>query len=53
MANRRNSNQWPALVLIGAIYTLSPAWDVDFGYQRGLNHSAPNNRFLLGATPRW
>jgi len=49
----RNSSQWPAVVLIGAIYTLLPGCDLDFGYQRGLNHSAPNNQFLLGATVRW
>ena len=37
---------------LGAIYTL-PGWDLDAGYQRGLNHSAPRNQFLLGATLRW
>lgn len=49
----RAASQWPTVVLVGAIYTLSPAWDVDAGYQRGLNHSAPQNQFLVGATLRW
>ena len=49
----RKSNQWPAVAMIGAIYTLPQGWDVDAGYQRGLNHSAPRNQFLLGATLRW
>ena len=47
------SSQWPAVALIGMIYSLSPSWDVDAGFQRGLNHSAPSNQFLLGATLRW
>jgi len=49
----RNSSQWPAAALIGAIWTLPPGWDLDAGYQRGLNHSAPRSQFLLGATMRW
>jgi hypothetical protein len=49
----RAASQWPAVVLLGTIYTLSPAWDIDAGYQRGLNHSAPQNQFLVGATLRW
>ena len=49
----KTSSQWPAVGLIGAIYTLSPGWDIDAGYQRGLNHTAPKNQFLLGATLRW
>jgi len=27
----KNSGQWPAVALIGAIDTPLPAWDVDFG----------------------
>ena len=48
----RASTQWPAAALIGAIVTLAP-WDLDIGYQRGLNRSAPKNQMLLGATLRW
>ena len=48
----RASTQWPAVALIGAIVTLAP-WDLDIGYQRGLNRSAPKNQMLLGATLRW
>jgi len=48
----RASTQWPAVALIGAIVTLAP-WDLDVGYQRALNRSAPKNQVLLGATLRW
>jgi len=45
--------QWPAAALAGLIYTLTPGLDLDFGYQHRLNHSAPENQYLLGATLRW
>ncbi len=45
--------QWPAAALIGGIYTVTPFLDVDLGYQRRLNQSAPDNQYLLGATFRW
>ena len=48
----RASTQSPTVALIGAIVTLAP-WDLDVGYQRGLNRSAPQNQVLLGATLRW
>jgi hypothetical protein len=47
------SSQWPTVALVGVIYTLRSGWDVDAGYQRGLNHSAPRNQILLGTTLRW
>jgi hypothetical protein len=49
----RNQSQWPAAALVGAIWKANVAWDLDAGYQRGLNHSAPRNQWLLGATLRW
>jgi hypothetical protein len=49
----RASTQWPSVALVGAIYTVGGGWDVDAGYQRGLNHSAPRNQILVGATLRW
>ena len=48
----RALTQWPTVALIGAIVTFAP-WDLDIGYQRGLNRSAPKNQALLGATLRW
>lgn len=45
--------QWPAAALIGCIYTVTPFLDLDAGYQRRLNQSAPDNQYLLGATIRW
>jgi hypothetical protein len=47
------STQWPSVVLVGAIYTVGRGWGVDAGYQRGLNHSAPRDQVLVGATFRW
>lgn len=49
----RAMTQWPAIVLVGAIYTLNAFCDIDAGYQRRLNHSAPDNQYLIGATLRW
>jgi hypothetical protein len=48
----RASTQWPTVALIGAIVKVAP-WDLDVGYQRALNRSAPKNQVLLGATLRW
>ncbi len=45
--------QWPAAALVGCIYTLTSFVDLDLGYQRRLNQSAPDNQYLLGATFRW
>jgi hypothetical protein len=49
----RSDAQWPAAVLIGLIYTATPYLDLDCGFQRRLNHSAPDNQYLVGATLRW
>lgn len=49
----RAANQWPAVALVGAIWTVHRGWDLDAGFQRGLDHSAARNQVLLGATVRW
>lgn len=49
----RSSSQTPFAVMLGAIVKASPGWDLDAGYQRGLNRSAPRDQRLLGATFRW
>jgi hypothetical protein len=41
------------VVRIGAIYTVRPGCDVDFGYQARLNHAAPARVLLAGLTVRW
>jgi hypothetical protein len=43
----------PGIVRIGAIYTVRPDCDVDFGYQMRLNHAAPARVLLAGLTVRW
>jgi ribosomal protein S8E len=43
----------PGVVRIGAIYTVRPGCDVDFGYQVRLNHAAPVRVLLAGLTVRW
>jgi len=43
----------PGVVRIGAIYTVRPGCDVDFGYQARLNHAAPARVLLAGLTVRW
>lgn len=43
----------PAIARIGAIYTVRPGCDVDFGYQARLNHAAPARVLLAGLTVRW
>jgi outer membrane putative beta-barrel porin/alpha-amylase len=43
----------PGFVRIGAIYTVRPGCDVDFGYQARLNHAAPARVLLAGLTVRW
>ena len=43
----------PGIVRIGAIYTVRPGCDVDFGYQARLNHAAPARVLLAGLTLRW
>jgi Putative MetA-pathway of phenol degradation len=49
----RSSGQWPAAGLAGIIYSATSFLDLDLGYQHRLNHSAPDNQYLLGATFRW
>jgi hypothetical protein len=49
----RSASQAPAVLLLGAIWKSALHWDFDVGYQRGLNHSAPRNQYLFGATLRW
>ncbi|MEP6943777.1 MAG: transporter [Betaproteobacteria bacterium] len=49
----RSVSRMPVVLLLGAIAKASTDWDLDVGYQRGLNRSAPRNQVLLGATLRW
>jgi len=49
----RSVSQSPVSAMLGAILKASPGWDLDAGYQRGLNRSAPRDQWLLGATFRW
>lgn len=49
----KSTAQWPAGTLVGLIYTVATFLDLDLGYQRGLNRSAPDNQYLFGATFRW
>jgi hypothetical protein len=49
----RSSGQWPTAGLVGIIYSATSFLDLDLGYQHRLNHSAPDNQYLLGATFRW
>ena len=49
----KSSAQWPATALVGFIYTATRSLDLDIGYERRLNHSAPDNQYLVGATLRW
>jgi hypothetical protein len=49
----RSAAQWPAAALAGFIYSVASFLDLDMGYQRRLNHSAPDNQYLFGATFRW
>lgn len=49
----RSAAQWPAAALAGCIYSVASFLDLDLGYQRRLNRSAPDNQYLLGATFRW
>jgi len=47
------SPHWTSVLLFGAIWTLTPACDVDAGYQRALTNAVPTNQWLLGVTLRW
>jgi hypothetical protein len=49
----RTRSTWPAVVLVGAIYTVREGFDIDIGYQARLNRSAPTQVLLVGATLRW
>jgi hypothetical protein len=49
----QSAAQWPASALAGLIYSVTSFLDLDLGYQHRLNHSAPDNQYLLGATFRW
>jgi hypothetical protein len=49
----KSNAQWPVATLAGFIYSVTRSVDLDAGYQRGLNRSAPDNQYLVGATIRW
>jgi hypothetical protein len=44
---------WLKSLLAGAIYTVRPGFDVDIGYQAGLQRDQPVRQWLLGVTYRW
>jgi outer membrane putative beta-barrel porin/alpha-amylase len=44
---------WPAVGLVGVIYTLRSGLDVDVGYRSALNSAAVAKQWLLGLTYRW
>lgn len=44
---------WPAAARLGVIFTVTPWLDLDVGYQGHLNHAAPRQVILAGATMRW
>jgi len=46
-------SMWPAVALLGAIYTLRPGLDIDAGYRKSLNSAAAATQWLLGITYRW
>ena len=46
-------SEWPAVALVGAIYTLRPGLDIDAGYRAALNSAAVARQWLLGFTYRW
>ena len=52
--NPERAQSTPSVIVrIGAIYTVRPGCDVDFGYQAPLNHAAPARVLLAGLTIRW
>ncbi len=46
-------SEWLTVALAGVIWTLTPACDLDLGFQRGLSSDAPHHQWLLGVTLRW
>jgi len=44
---------WPAVMRVGAIYTVKKGLDIDLGYQTRLNRAAARQVLLLGITARW
>jgi hypothetical protein len=44
---------WSGALLAGLIHTMRPGFDIDVGYQIGLDRSAGSVQWLLGATYRW
>jgi hypothetical protein len=44
---------WPAVLLVGVIYTIQPGLDVDIGYQTRLNSTGQAQQWLAGITYRW
>ncbi|MCE4555748.1 transporter [Pelomonas cellulosilytica] len=44
---------WPATLLTGFIYTLTPHLDADLGYQRSANARPASRQWLLGLTYRF
>lgn len=48
-----NRRAWPATVLAGGIYTLSPGLDIDAGYQLSLGARPSTRQWLVGLTYRF
>jgi hypothetical protein len=46
-------SQWPAVGLVGVIYTLRSGLDVDLGYRAALDSAAVARQWLVGLTYRW
>ena len=44
---------WPAVALLGAIFTVSKDVDVDVGWQARIKRPAPDHVLLVGFTFRW
>ena len=46
-------SSWPAALLVGAIYTVQPGFDVDIGYQSSVRTSPKTSQWLVGFTYRF
>jgi len=47
------ASAWLGSMLVGAIYTVRPGFDIDVGYQAGLRRDVSTRQWLLGLTYRW
>ena len=49
----KTSNKAVRYVIVGAIWSVVPEFDLDIGWRRGYGESAIDRAFLLGAALRW